>query len=177
MTKDPRWNDDMKFYVEHTFPFAIDDLWPVYGEPNYLAAKYKALGSSGLNIHESYTDAENIRVILERTITPDLHSIPDWVRKKLSRDYVMRHENRCQRISPERADFQLRIIPAGAPVSILGKGSMLQNNKETFFKAEFDVECSIPLVGKKVAEVFAGKVREALSEDWAFTCNYVKNAQ
>lgn len=164
----------MKFSVEHFFPFTIDQLWPVYGEATYLTEKYKALGSSGLYIHESYTDTSTIRVVLERTITPDLHNVPDWVRKKIARDYVMRHENRCQRISAERVDFQLRIIPKGAPVSIMGNGSMLQQGATTLFRAGFDVECSIPLVGKKVAEVFAGKVKEALAEDWAFTENYVR---
>ncbi len=164
----------MKFSLSQEFPFGIDALWPVYGDPTYLEAKYKALGAHSLKIVEAKTDQSEIGVLLERTIAPDLKGVPDWARKLVSRNYVMRHENRCRRTRPGHASVSLRITPIGAPVDIRGTGTLSEEVAgRTRLSLEFEVECSIPVVGKKVAELFAGKIREALAEDYEFTRDYI----
>lgn len=165
----------VKFSLSQDFPVSLDVLWPVYGSPAYLEAKYKSLGSTNLRILDARTDAGSINVVLERTISPDLKSIPEWARKMVARDYVMRHENRCQRSSPTQASVSLGIKPLGSPVDIHGRGSLSEPVPgQTRLALEFDVECRIPLVGKKVAELFAAKIREALAEDHDFTLAYIE---
>lgn len=164
----------MKFSLSQDFPVSLDVLWPVYGSPPYLEAKYKSLGSTNLRLLEADTDAAAINVVLERTISPDLQGVPDWARKLVARDYVMRHENRCRRSSPQQASVSLVIKPLGSPVDIHGRGSLAETTPgQTRLSLEFEVECRIPLVGKKVAELFAGKIREALAEDHDFTLAYI----
>lgn len=174
--QEPFWKPSpVKFSLSQDFPVSLDVLWPVYGSPAYLEAKYKALGSTNLRILEAKTDDTSINVVLERTIAPDLRSLPDWARKMVARDYVMRHENRCQRSSPTHASVSLGIKPLGSPVDIHGRGSLSEPAPgQTRLALEFDVECRIPLVGKKVAELFAIKIREALAEDHDFTLAYIK---
>lgn len=162
----------MRFSLQQDFPFGIDALWPVYGAPAYLEAKYKALGAHSLRIQAAETTDEEIRVLLERTIAPDLKGVPDWARKMLGAEYVMRHENHCRR-SGMTAQVHLRITPVGAPVTIEARGSLGDISGRARLALDFQVECSIPLVGKKVAELFAGKIREALAEDYEFTRDYI----
>lgn len=162
----------MRFSLQQDFPFGIDALWPVYGAPAYLEAKYKALGAHSLRIQVAETTDEEIRVVLERTIAPDLRGVPDWARKMLGAEYVMRHENHCRRTGTA-AQVHLRITPAGAPVTIEARGQLGDRGERAHLALEFQVECSIPLVGKKVAELFAAKIREALAEDYDFTRDYV----
>ena len=165
----------MKFNLSHDFPVGMAALWPVYGSPDYLAAKYKALGSSNLRILEAITDEQRIRVVLERTITPDLKGVPDWARRLVVRDYTMRHENHCQRQGDALSRVNLRIIPVGAPVSISAAGSLSDvASGRSRLALDFDVTCSLPLVGRKVAEIFARKVHEALAEDHDFTVSYMQ---
>lgn len=168
----------MKFSLAQDFPVGLDLLWPVYGSPAYLEAKYQALGARAVVIREAHTDASAIRVILERTIAPDLKGVPDWARKLVGRDYVMRHENRCQRRSLQAADVSLNIMPVGSPVEISARGSLNEVVAgQTRLALEFEVECSLPIVGRKVAELFAGKIREALQEDHDFTLEYIRQHQ
>lgn len=165
----------MKFILTQDFPVALDVLWPVYGHPDYLRAKYQALGAHEITIEEAHTDAAAIRVRLQRSIAPDLHNVPEWARKLVAHDYVMRHENDCRRESSQRAAVSLRIKPLGAPVDIHARGSLQEvNATQTRLQLEFDVQCTIPLLGKKVAEIFAGKIREALQEDFDFTLGYIR---
>lgn len=165
----------VKFNLAQDFPVGLDVLWPVYGAPPYLEAKYRALGAHRIDIKEAVTDEQAIFVVLERTIAPDLKGVPDWARKLVGRDYVMRHENRCRRLSPQSSVVNLSITPLGSPVSINAKGSLNEVAPgQCRLALEFDVECSLPIVGKKVAELFAGKIREALQEDHDFTLDYIK---
>jgi hypothetical protein len=168
----------VKFSLAQDFPVGLDELWAVYGSPPYLEAKYTALGALAVVIREAYTDASAIRVMLERTIATDLKGVPDWARKLVGRDYVMRHENRCQRRSAQNADVSLSITPLGSPVEISARGSLDEVAPgQTRLALEFDVVCSLPIVGKKVAEIFAGKIREALQEDHDFTLEYIRQHQ
>lgn len=167
------WGRFMKFSVQHAFPFGLDELWQVYGEPGYLEAKYTALGASGLLIDEAATNDEEIRVRLERTVTPDFRNVPDWARKMVARDYVVRHENRFIRQSGDRATFNLGITPIGSPINVKGVGEIRTFQQKSEFSVMFDIECRIPVVGKKVAEIFSGKVRESLLNDCDFTRAWV----
>jgi hypothetical protein len=165
----------VKFNLSHDFPVGLTALWSIYGNPNYLAAKYKALGSSDLRILQAITDEQRICVVLERTITPDLKGVPDWARRLVVRDYIMRHENHCLRQGDALSRVNLRIIPVGAPVSISAAGSLSDVAADRSRLAlDFDVTCTLPLVGKKVAEIFARKVHDALAEDHDFTVSYMR---
>lgn len=165
----------MKFSLTQDFPVSLDVLWPVYGAPAYLQAKYTALGARRIDIREAYTDATDIRVVLERTIAPDLNGVPDWARKLVGGEYVMRHENRCHRQGPQTSAVDLRITPVGSPVTISALGSLSEVAPgHCRLALAFEVRCSLPVIGKKVAELFGGKIREALQEDHDFTLGYIR---
>lgn len=166
----------MKFSFDQDFPQGLDRLWAVYAQTDYLKAKYGALGSTHIRVLESVTTDKDLGVVLERTIpAADINGIPDWAKKLISRDYVMRHENRCKRTSPTHATVSLRITPVGSPVSISAQGTFSEPVAgHSRLALTFDVECKIPLVGGKVAELFAKKIREALAEDHDFTLGYIK---
>jgi hypothetical protein len=165
----------VKFNLAQDFPVGLDTLWPVYGSPPYLEAKYRTLGAHRIDIKEALTDEQAIFVVLERTIAPDLKGVPDWARKLVGRDYVMRHENRCRRLTASTSSVSLSITPLGSPVTIKAVGSLNEvATGQCRLALEFDVGCSLPLVGKKVAELFAGKIREALQEDHDFTLEYIR---
>lgn len=164
----------VKFSLAQDYPVGLDVLWPVYGDPPYLDAKYRALGAHRIDIKEAVTDEQAIFVLLERTIAPDLQGVPDWARKLVGRDYVMRHESRCRRLSPQTSAVTLAITPVGSPVTITAQGSFNEISPgNTRLALEFEVKCTLPVVGKKVAELFGGKIREALQEDHDFTLTYI----
>lgn len=165
----------MKFNITQDFPQRLDVLWAVYAQPDYLQAKYNALGSTNVRVLESLTDEKSLSVVLERTIpSAGINGIPGWAQKLISRDYVMRHENRCRRTAPDHATVDLRITPVGSPVSISAHGSFSEPRAgHSRLALHFNVECKIPIVGSKVADLFAAKIREALQEDHDFTLAYV----
>ncbi|MDP2227011.1 MAG: DUF2505 domain-containing protein [Moraxellaceae bacterium] len=164
----------MNFSLSQDYPVSLDVLWPVYGHPVYLEAKYRALGAQRIDVQDAFTDENEICVRLERTISPDLDRVPEWARRMVARDYVMRHENHCRRTSPQHSDVSLRITPLGSPVNISARGTFGEvRTGQTRLALVFEVQCSLPLVGRKVAEIFAGKIREALVEDHEFTLAYI----
>lgn len=166
----------MKFSLSQDYPVGLDVLWPVYGHPDYVRAKYLALGAHRVEVETAETTGEHIRVVLERVIAPDLDGVPDWARRLVGREYVMRHESLCRRTAPGQSAVELLITPLGAPVEIRASGSFNETAPgHTRLALDFEVSCSLPLVGGKVSALFAGKVREALLEDHAFTLGYLNH--
>ena len=167
----------MKFSLDQEFPAGMDSLWAVFSQQDYPGRKYAALGSTDFRMIAFSAAAERITVALERTIPAATESIPDWARKLVSRDYVMRHETRWRRIDRRRADAELDITPVGIPVSIRARGEITEQTPvSTCMTLNFEVQCRVPLIGRKVAELFAGKIREAMAQDHAFTVRYLQGA-
>ncbi|MFN3587691.1 MAG: DUF2505 domain-containing protein, partial [Moraxellaceae bacterium] len=164
----------MKFSLSQEYPVGLDVLWPVYGHPDYVRAKYLALGARRVTVEVAETTDAQIRVVLERVIAPDLDGVPDWARRLVGGEYVMRHESRCRRTAPGQSVVELLITPLGAPVTIRAEGSFNETAPgQTRLALDFEVTCSLPLVGGKVSALFAGQVREALLEDHAFPLGYL----
>lgn len=167
----------MKFSLAQDFPAGMDSLWAVFSQADYPERKYAALGSTDFRLISFRAAAEHISVALERTVPAATERIPDWARRLVSRDYVMRHETQWRRIDGRRADAELDITPVGIPVSIRACGDIIEQSPVTTrMTLTFEVQCRVPLIGGKVAELFAGKIREAMAQDHAFTVRYLEGA-
>lgn len=165
----------MKFSLSQDFPAGLDRLWAVFGRPDYPEKKYRSLGSSDIRVLHFRVEAEVIEVELERTTPVAWQAIPVWARAFLSRRQVMRHRTRWQRVSPTWVEAILDIAPVGRRVSAHGTGSIVQLTPErTRMTLRFTVDSAIPVLGAKVARLYARQIREALRADHAFTLRYLE---
>ncbi len=165
----------MKFSLSQDFPAGLDRLWEIFGRPDYPQQKYRSLGSSDIRLLLFRVDAEVIDVELERTAPVAWESIPAWARAFLSRRQVMHHRSRWQRVSPVLVEAELDIVPVGRRVSAHGTGSIVQLTPElTRMTLGFVVESDLPVLGARVAGLYAKQVREALRADHAFTLRYLE---
>lgn len=165
----------MKFSLSQDFPAGLDRLWAVFGRPDYPEKKYRSLGSSDIRVLLFRVDAEVIEVELERTTPVAWQTIPVWARALLSRRQVMHHRSRWQRVSPTWVEAVLDIAPVGRRVSAHGSGSIVQLTPDrTRMTLRFTVDSAIPVLGAKVARLYARQIREALRADHAFTLRYLE---
>lgn len=165
----------MKFSLSQDFPAGLDRLWAVFGRPDYPEKKYRSLGSSDIRVLLFRVEADVIEVELERTTPVAWRTIPVWARAFLGRRQVMHHRSRWQRVSPTWVEAVLDIAPVGRRVSAHGTGSIVQLTPDlTRMTLRFTVDSGIPVLGARVARLYAKQVREALRADHAFTLRYLK---
>lgn len=167
----------MKFSLSQDFPAGLERLWAAFGQPDYPVQKYRSLGSTGLRMLRFDATAELIEVELERRAPVAWETVPAWARGFLSRGQVMHHRTRWLRVSPTWVEVELGIVPVGKPVSAHGTGSIVQLAPDlTRMTLRFVVECRLPVLGARVARLYAKQIREAFEADHAFTLRYLEEA-
>lgn len=167
----------MKVEQHQDYPATLDKLWTIFGNPEYPEKKYRALGATQFRMLRSEVSSQSIEIELERVSPVTLDKIPDWARKFVKPEQTMRHHTRWKR-SGAQVQATLSVVPVGVPVTVEGTGRIQQTGtNETRVTLTFEVGCKIPLVGGKIAQLFADQLKLALEADYAYTLKYLKEAK
>ncbi len=154
--------------VTQDYPALPAALFAVFGDPAYPPAKYRTLGALSCEVRTHRADDREIHVDLERLVCVDLDALPAIVRKLASAQQTMRHDTRWRRRG-DGATGELAIEVVGKPVRIEGTADISPHEGGSRVIFRFEISSSVPLVGDKIARVFAGQVEAALARDHEFT--------
>jgi hypothetical protein len=170
-------NDGVKLHVDQDYPATIDRLWTVFSDPKYPGAKHAALGATHVEMAAFSASPREIAVDLCRRVPVDATKIPGFARKLLGEEQTMRQQTRWLRISPEEVRATLTITPVGRPLRIAGTARLTPlAGASSRLSFEFEVSSDVPLIGAKIAALFAGQMEAALKADHAFTLDYLQRA-
>lgn len=165
----------MDFGLTQDFPAGLDRLWAVFGRPEYLQQKYRALGATAFRLQQFHAEAQTIEIELERDVPVDRSRLPPWVRRIVGDRQTLRHRTRWHRVSPTRVTAELDILPIGLPVRARGVGALVEIEPgRTRMILSWEVTSPVPMLGEKVERLFADQVRTALHDDHAFTLQYLR---
>jgi len=166
-----------KLEITQAFPAGLDRLWAVFGTPDYTGQKYRALGSTAVQIRRFDATAREIAVELERLSPVAVDAVPAWARPFVGKRQAMRHATVWRRTNAKRIDAVLEIDPVGQPVAARGTGEVIEiDPTHSRLTLHFDVTCRIPRLGGTVAAMYASQIEEALRADHAFTLRYLRDA-
>lgn len=167
----------VKLSVAQDFPATPDVMWSVFSDRNYPPAKYTALGATHFEMARFSASADEISIDLSRKIPINLDKIPSFARKFIGDEQTMRHETHWRRVSADKVIGRLTITPVGRPVKITGEATLTpRGDGQSRLSIEFDVTSDVPLIGGKIAKVFAEQIEAALGADHAFTLSYLQRA-
>lgn len=167
----------MEFSTRHDYPAGLDRLWAAFGQPDYPRQKYLALGARSVRLDRFEADEQAIEVELERVVPLDAAQLPAWARRLLGREQALRQHSAWHRVSPDRVEARLEIVPAGLPVQARGIGAIVEQPAGTSRMAlDWRVDSSLPVLGARVERLFAQQVRSALDEDHGFTVVYLRQS-
>lgn len=162
-----------KLLVEQDFPASPDVLWSVFSDRDYPGAKYRALGATHFELARFSATADEISVELSRRIPIDLARIPGFARKIVGDEQTMRHETRWRRGADGAVTATLVITPVGRPVQIAGTARLVARAGGARLSFDLDVTSDVPLIGGKIAKLFAEQIDAALAADHQFTLGYL----
>jgi hypothetical protein len=167
----------MEFSTSHDYPAGLDRLWATFGHPEYPQQKYLALGATAVRIDRFDADAQTIKVSLERVVPVAEARIPAWARCLLGREQTLCHDSAWRRVLPCRVDARLEITPVGLPVQARGTGSIVELPAGTSrMTLSWQIDSSLPMLGRRVERLFAEQVRTALDEDHRFTVRFLRQS-
>lgn len=170
----PAKSAHVKFSLTQDFPTDPARLWSVLGRGDYVERKYRSLGAMAIRMLKFDITPDTIEVKLERSVPIARKKLPVWARPFLGDQQMMRHRTRWRRIGPTQIDAELDIAPVGVPVHAHGLGTVVEDLPgQTRMTLRFDVTCTVPALGDRVARLFAEQVKEALQADHAFTLGHL----
>jgi hypothetical protein len=165
----------MQFTTTQDFPARLDQLWAVFGHPEYPRQKYLALGATAVRLHRFEATAQSIKVDLERVVPLVKSRLPKWAHKLIGSEQRLRHRTAWRRIGATQITAELDIAPVGLPVRAHGAGMLIELASGTSRMAlTWRVDSSLPLMRSKVERLFADQVRYALKDDHRFTVHYLQ---
>jgi hypothetical protein len=160
--------------IAQDFPASLARLWEVLGRRDYVERKYAALGSTALRIRQFDSSAQRIEVRLERTLGVDASGLPAWARWLSGRPQRLTHHTRWTRVGPKQVDIELRVSTRGHAVDAHATGSVTElDSGLTRMRLRVAVQCSIPAIGGRIAELFVDQMKHSLEQDHSYTVRYL----
>ena len=167
----------MEFTITQDFPCALARLWTVFGQRRYPRQKYLALGATGLRLQRFNADSTRIEVALERDVALDARALPPWARPWAKPCQTLRHTSLWRRVGPARAEAELDVQPLGLPVRAHASGALEPlPGGGTRMTLRWRVRSPVPVLGRRLEQLFAAQLRAALEEDHRFTLDYLRRA-
>jgi hypothetical protein len=162
------------FELEQDFPADLTNLWRALGQRDYVESKYRGLGSRDLQIIRLDSGPDRIEVELERDIRIASADVPSWARWLFAGRRRLRHRSRWLRREGGRVHADIEVSSPGQPVRAVGTGELVEVGPElSRMSLRFRVECDVPVMGPKIAGLFAKLVERALEVDHDFTVRYL----
>lgn len=162
------------FEIAQDFPAGLSRLWEALGRRDYVERKYAALRSTSLRIRQFDSSAQRIEVRLERTQRVEPNRLPAWALWLSGPQLRLDHHSCWTRVGAREAAVELRVSTSGHVVRAHATGSVIELDRgHTRMRLHVTVECSLPVIGRRIADLFADQMKQAFEQDHAFTVRYL----
>lgn len=155
----------MELSATHTYQHPVDAVFAVLTDFDAMKAKYESLGQTDVElVRRDHADDGSVTVVTKRVVPLDL---PGFAKKVLSpRQTVVQTDEWSAPNAKGARDGTFSVEAKGSPVKVRGtlrlapKGATGCTNT-----THVTIECKVPLIGGKIAELVAGDTRKAIDHE------------
>lgn len=159
-----------KFSNVDRYEATPDQMIAMMSDPDYLNAKYEALGDLEYEVVEQEAGDGTLTLKVDRTMAANLPSVAKKVLGDTSR--LVQTEN--WDTSGDVKTATITIEAPGKPVSISGEFKLEPvGDAQCDYTASFEVKASVPLVGGKIEKIVAGETKDSLVKEEAFNSQWL----
>lgn len=159
----------MRVTASHKYSADIADLYAAFCKADFYKKKFAAVGARDIQILEKKKRGETFSISTQREVPSD---VPGMLRK-----FVGEWNTIIQSESWEPDDDgyfnQIEIESEGVPASIEGTMSLQPAGNGCVNKLSFEIDCAIPLVGRKLENFIAKDMEKVLASEYKFIKSYV----
>jgi Protein of unknown function (DUF2505) len=155
----------MQFNAIHTYQHAADEVFAALTDFEAVAAKYEAIGQSEVQlVRREQGDDGSVTLVTSRVVPLDL---PGFAKKVLSpKQHVTQTDVWSAPDDSGRRSGTFVVEAKGTPVRVQGTLQLdPRGSNECTNTTEVTVECKVPLIGGKIADLVANDTRRALDHE------------
>ncbi len=153
----------MDITVKHPYPKGVEEVFQFFHDPGKVIAKLQAIGGSDVKITESSGDDVRFSITTERTIDAD---VPSMLKSVLNPQSTVTQKEIWEKLSDGSRKCQLAVDLSGVPVTISGSIHLQPEGDACAANVAIKVNCSIPFVGKKVAEFVGNDIKKSADQEY-----------
>ena len=156
----------MKVTATHRYECSIDELYELFTQKQYYLDKFAACGARNVEIIEAAQTDEGFVVESQREVPAD---VPGVLKSFLGEWNTLRQSEVWDGEEGDEYYNDFEISAEGVPVDMTGTMNLMPDGDGCVNEVEIDINCAIPLVGKKLAQFVASDTEKTLAAEYAFT--------
>ena len=155
----------MKIRQDHEYSHCVDDVLTLFTDTDEIEAKQEALGARNLRIEECeiYDDGADVRFVRELPA-----EVPGILSKFLQPWNTVTQFEQWRSTEDGGYDADLDIDIANVPVTVTGTLDLEPVEGGCINHVRITVDCSIPLLGKTLAEFVAHDCERLVADEYDY---------
>ena len=160
----------MQIAGEHTYPYPVDAVFSILTDPDHILARHRFMGARNVRmlVHEQQEDDLVIQVAREVPA-----EVPHMLRKIIAEWNPVRQTERWTR-QDNTWQTTLAFELKGIPVELQGTQTLEEHQGQTLHRVTLSLRCPLPIIGRKVADFMAVRIRDTLQGEFAHTENALR---
>ncbi len=163
----------MQIKREHEYAHDTDAVFAILTDEEEIEAKQEALGARNVRIEECEADADGAVVRFVRELPAD---VPGMLKKFLQPWNTVAQSEDWSLLDDGGYEAEITIDVANVPVSVSGTLHLEPVEGGCVNHVRVSVDCSIPFVGKTLAEFVAMDCKRILAEEYAYVRDRLDDA-
>lgn len=140
-----------------------DQMIEMLSDPDYIAAKYSALGDLKFSVEEQTNDGSSLTTKVSRTVASNM---PDAAQKVLGKENDMVQTENWDISGPTKTGA---IVIESPPAKIKTATKIVPvGDSECDYTAEFEIKVSVPLIGGRIEKMVKSETADSLVKEKTF---------
>jgi hypothetical protein len=165
----------VKLNTIHTFRHPVDDVFAALVDAEAVTAKYEAAGQSDVRVVRREDGDDGAVTLVTARVVP--LELPGFAKKVLSpRQSVTQTDIWSAPDGDGRRTGTFTVEAKGTPVQVRGTLDLAPDGATACTNTiDVVVECKVPLIGGKIADLVAGDTRRALEHEQSWTNEHLES--
>jgi Protein of unknown function (DUF2505) len=166
----------MQFSAIHTYRHAADDVFATLTDFEAVKSKYEAIGQSHVElVRLDQGDDGSVTLVTSRVVPLEL---PGFARKVLSpKQHVTQTDVWSGADGKGRRTGTFVVDAKGTPVRLYGTLELVPHGTRGCTNTtEVTIECKVPLIGGKIADLVADDTRSALEHEQTWVSEHLASS-
>ncbi len=166
----------MQFTANHTYKRPVADVFAALTDFDAVKAKYEALGQSDVKLVSREEGEDGSVTLVTRRVVP--LELPGFAKRVLSPKQSVTQTDAWSAVDAKGARTGTFVVEAkGTPVRVHGELRLASKGaKGCTNSTAVRIECKLPLIGGKIAEVVAKDTRRAVDHEQAWMSEHLTSS-
>ena len=154
-----------------SYNHTTEQVYATFTTPEFYAHKFEGVGARNVQVLDVSNQDGTFVITTQRDVPAD---VPGLLKKFVGEWNTIKQTETWQSYGDGEFGSELSIDAAGVPVQISGTMLLRPEGEGSVNDIELEIQCSVPLVGKSLAEFVAADTRKSLAEEHRFIVDYLR---